>query len=159
MFIALNYKNPPGRLLRGQWTQSLAGPLGYQNWGGFKDQLTLSHDVLNIPIKNLSLIRQNRKYCFPCDNSVIRINKNFCGSRCFGSSKVVKDNFVFGLREPLSVIDDKIPMEDHILSLEAKRKTDRRCEFWLEFENGVKMFAEMLDPVPAETSLIPPLDG
>ena len=66
---------------------------------------------------------------------------------------------MFGLREPLSVIDDKIPMEDQILSLEAKRKTDRRCEFWLEFENGVKMFAEMLDPVPAETSLIPPLDG
>lgn len=71
----------------------------------------------------------------------------------------MKDNFVFGLREPKSVIDDKIPMEDHILNLETKRKTDRRCEFWLEFENGVKMFAEMLDPVPPETSLIPPLDG
>jgi len=70
----------------------------------------------------------------------------------------VKDNFVFGLREPLSVIDDKIPMEDHILSLEAKRKTDRRCEFWLEFENGVKMFAEMLDPAPAAVDQIPPYD-
>lgn len=33
---------------------------------------------------------------------------------------------------------------------------DRRCEFWLEFENGTKMFAEMLDPVPAQTDLIPP---
>lgn len=32
---------------------------------------------------------------------------------------------------------------------------DRRCEFWLEFENGSKMFAEMLDPVPAKTDLIP----
>lgn len=57
------------------------------------------------------------------------------------------------------MIDDKIPMEDHILNLETKRKTDRRCEFWLEFENGVKMFAEMLDPVPADTSLMPPIEG
>ena len=33
---------------------------------------------------------------------------------------------------------------------------DRRCEFWLQFENGVKMFAEMIDPVALNTDLIPP---
>lgn len=57
LFVALNYKNPPGRLLRRQWTQQLVGQIDYQNWRSFKDQLTLSNDVLNIPLKNLSLIR------------------------------------------------------------------------------------------------------
>ena len=49
-------------------------------------------------------------------------------------------------------------MDDQILSLEAKKKTDRRGELWLEFENGTKMFAEMLDPTPAAIEQIPPLD-
>ena len=55
---------------------------------------------------------------------------------------------------------DKVALEDQILSFETKRSSDRRCEFWLEFENGVKMFAEMLDPAQPQTSLIAPLgDG
>ena len=29
---------------------------------------------------------------------------------------------------------------------------------WLEFENGTKMFAEMLDPAPAAVDQIPPYD-
>jgi len=46
------------------------------------------------------------------------------------------------------------------MNFETKRASDRRCEFWLEFENGVKMFAEMIDPVKANQDLIPPLfDG
>jgi len=34
---------------------------------------------------------------------------------------------------------------------------DRRCEFWLEFENGVRMHAEMLDKVQPLAELIPPI--
>jgi hypothetical protein len=33
-----------------------------------------------------------------------------------------------------------------------------RCEFWLEFENGVRMHTEMVDPVKSKTELIPPID-
>lgn len=47
-------------------------------------------------------------------------------------------------------------MEDQILNFETKKTTDRRCEFWLEFENGTKMFAEMIDPVSPNLDLIPP---
>ena len=36
-------------------------------------------------------------------------------------------------------------MDDDILNFDTRKATDRRCEFWLEFENGVKMRAEMLD--------------
>lgn len=48
-------------------------------------------------------------------------------------------------------------MEDEILNFDTKKSTDRRCEFWLEFENGVKMQAEMIDAVAAPTDLIPPV--
>lgn len=69
------------------------------------------------------------------------------GSRTFGSSLVLKDNFVFGLRETAKALNDKVAQEDSILNFETKKTTDRRCEFWLEFENGTKMFAELVDPV------------
>jgi hypothetical protein len=62
---------------------------------------------------------------------------------------VVKDNFVFGIKETAQQLKEKVSLEDQCLNFESKKVSDRRCEFWLEFENGVKMFAEMLDPVPA----------
>jgi hypothetical protein len=127
----------------------------YLHWRLNKGQLTLPNPALNIPAVNLSLIRQNVKYCFPCDNSVIRVNKNYVGSRCFGSSVVVKDNFTFGLRETRIKCTEKVALEDQILNFETKKTMDRRCEFWLEFENGTKMFAEMLDPAPVQLNLIP----
>lgn len=56
---------------------------------------------------------------------------------------------MFGLRETADAIKSKVSLEDQILSLEVKKSMDRRSEFWLEFENGVKMFACMLDQAPA----------
>jgi hypothetical protein len=49
-------------------------------------------------------------------------------------------------------------MDDEILNFDTRKSTDRRCEFWLEFDNGVKMQAEMLDPVATPTELIPPVE-
>ncbi len=49
-------------------------------------------------------------------------------------------------------------MEDEILNFDTKKSTDRRCEFWLEFDNGVKMQAEMIEAVTAPTELIPPVE-
>ena len=40
---------------------------------------------------------------------------------------------------------DKAGNEDLILNNETRKNVDRKCEFWLEFENGVRMHAEMLD--------------
>ena len=36
---------------------------------------------------------------------------------------------------------------------------DRRCEFWLEFENGTKMFAEMIESVSPQFEMIPPAEA
>jgi len=49
-------------------------------------------------------------------------------------------------------------MEDEILNFDTRKSTDRRCEFWLEFENGVKLQAEMLDVVSPLSEAIPPVE-
>ena len=49
-------------------------------------------------------------------------------------------------------------MDDEILNFDTKKSTDRRCEFWLEFDNGVKMQAEMIEALSAPTELIPPVE-
>jgi hypothetical protein len=41
------------------------------------------------------------------------------------------------------------------MNFETKKTTDQRAEFWLQFENGTKMFAEMIDPMEAHRELIP----
>lgn len=76
---------------------------------------------------------------------MIRVQKNLIGSRCFGSSVVVKDNFTFGIKETQKQLANKVSCEDNMLSFEAKRSLDRKCEFWLEFENGTRMSAEILE--------------
>lgn len=69
------------------------------------------------------------------------------GSRCFGSSLIMKDNFIFGLKEQQAKVEDKVSMEDMTMNFETKKIMDRRADFWLQFENGTKMFADMIDPV------------
>ena len=49
-------------------------------------------------------------------------------------------------------------MDDEILNFDTRKTTDRRCEFWLEFENGVKLRAEMLDAVVPLAEGIPPAE-
>lgn len=112
--------------------------------------------VLNIPFTQLGLVRQNTKFCFPYDNAVIRVQKNIVGSRRFGSTLVIKDNLTFGIKESKDVVSEKVPCQDEILSMEARKTVDNRCEFWIEFENGTRMHAEMQNSVRSRSELIPP---
>lgn len=78
-------------------------------------------EALNIPITNLSVCRQNEKFCYPYDNSVIRSQKNFVGGRRFGTSVIVKDNLIFGIKESQSELESKVGDDDSILNNEAKK--------------------------------------
>lgn len=89
------------------------------------------------------MIRTNEKLCFPCDNSVIRIEKHLIGGRRHGSSLILKDNLMFGIKETLESVKDKVDFEDEIINIETRNVSDKRCELWLEFENGVRMAVEM----------------
>jgi hypothetical protein len=103
--------------------------------------------LLDIDFAKVGVIRTNSKYSFPCDNSLIRAEKHLIGGRRIGASLVVKDNLVFGIKERHDTFTLKGgPEEDDVLrNREAWGTVDQRCDFWLEFENGIKLSIEMQD--------------
>jgi hypothetical protein len=72
---------------------------------------------------------------------------------------VVKDNLVFGVRERPESFAQKLSIEEDELLRNREawfaQAHDRRCDFWLEFENGVKMLVEMVDSLTANMNEIP----
>lgn len=69
---------------------------------------------------------------------------------------VVKDNFTFGVKENIEKFKSKLGFfEDEILNREAFSQSDKRCTFWLEFENGVKLLVEMQEKQQAHMEEIP----
>jgi hypothetical protein len=57
------------------------------------------NNLYDIDSTKVGVIRSNSKYCFPCDNSIIRIDKHVIGNRRLGTSLVIKDNLAFGIKE------------------------------------------------------------
>lgn len=72
-----------------------------------------------------------------------------------GESQIIKDNFVFGLSERKDVHQSKVDSEDGIRNRDAKKHADRRCDFWLIFDNGVRMTVEMAEACEVDTDLMP----
>jgi hypothetical protein len=76
--------------------------------------------LLDIDPAKIGVLRTNSKYSFPCDNSIIRVEKHQVGNRRMGASLVIKDNLVFGVREMLERFKDKLGyLDDEVLSREA----------------------------------------
>ena len=86
---------------------------------------------------------------------MIRIDKNQIGSRRFGTSVVIKDNLVFGIKEDQSRVNEKVEGDDELLNMESKKAGNLNCEFWLEFENETRMHINMLEKVEPMSHLIP----
>ena len=108
--------------------------------------MELPDTFFDIDMHRTGLIRTNQKFSFPCDNSVIRVDKNHVGSRRFGASVVVKDNMVFGVKEDQKTVDEKVTGDDELLNQEVRKASNRDCEFWLEFENKVRLHVGIFDP-------------
>ena len=121
--------------------------------------MSIEQPTLDIPSNKLGLVRSNQKFCFPCDNSVIRIDKHFVGSRRFGASVICKDNFIFGLRETVHKVEEKVFGEDEFSPMELRKVQERDCEFWLEFENQVKLSISMQKDAEPDLKLIPPINN
>ena len=83
------------------------------------------------------------------------MDKNQVGARRFGSSVVIKDNLVFGIKENEADAVGKVEGDDELYNLETKKSGNLNCEFWLEFENSVRMHINMLDKVEPNKDLIP----
>jgi hypothetical protein len=163
LLLALYFKNPPGRLLRRQWSHPLRVTPDFNTWKGYvKEGVKFnSEDLIDIESSKVGVIRTNTKYSYPSDNSLIRVEKLLIGGRRLGSSLVLKDNLAFGIRERADNFKAKTSMEeDEILrnrELWSGKDLEnrRRCDFWLEFENGVKMLVEMADEMQATLADIP----
>lgn len=87
---------------------------------------------------------------------MIRVDKNQVGARRFGSSVVIKDNLIFGIKEDAAKVEEKVEGDDELYNMETKKASNLNCEFWLEFENQVRMHINMLEKVEAKAELIPP---
>ena len=55
--------------------------------------------MIDMDLHRAGILRSKQKYCFPCDDSVIRVDKNFFGNRRLGACVVKKDNMIFGIKE------------------------------------------------------------
>jgi len=153
LLLAVYFKNPPGRLLRRQWSHPMRVTPDLQTWRTFiKSGLKFDgSDLLDIDSSKVGVIRTNTKYSYPCDNSLIRVEKHLIGGRRLGASLIIKDNLSFGIRERGDNFKAKVSTEeDEVLRnrelYSAKENEERRrCDMWIEFENGVKMLVEMAD--------------
>ena len=47
--------------------------------------------------------------------------------------------------EKRSTFQKKVEGEDQLRNRDAKQLQDKRCDFWLMFENGVRLSIEMQD--------------
>lgn len=69
---------------------------------------------------------------------------------------VIKDNFTFGVVERHSSFKNKVSNEDNLRNVDAQKEHQKTCDFWLKFENGVRLLIEMQDSLRADTDKIPP---
>ncbi len=145
LLLVLYFKNPPGRLCRRQWTGKLKTLPSFSIWKKFfKDAPeNLPSESLALDNQREGFLRLNTKFAYPSDDSMIRVDKCLVGSRRIGSSMVLKDNFIMGVRERVELFNANAGEEEEFLSREAYLDKDRRCEMWMTFENGLKLLVEM----------------
>ncbi|CAI2364424.1 unnamed protein product [Moneuplotes crassus] len=104
LFVSLYFKNPPGRIMRNQWSYNFATSTEFRDFlskydGDSTDFTDLggSDDLKYFNKK--SSIKCNEKTMYPSDNSVIKTIKCEIGNKTIGRSLVIKDNYTFGMRE------------------------------------------------------------
>lgn len=76
--------------------------------------------VYKIDGNKAGIIRENLKYGFPCDNSIIRVDKLQIGGRRVGKSMIVKDNLIFGVKERKERFDENKGGNEKLLSREGR---------------------------------------
>lgn len=87
LLVSMYFKNPPGRLIRKQWTHPVRTLPDFADWREFiKGQETKveKDNLLDIDNDKVGVLRTNTKFSFPSDNSVIRVEKHNVGQRRMG---------------------------------------------------------------------------
>jgi hypothetical protein len=160
LILAVYFKNPPGRLLRRQWTSPIRVFPEFHLWRDFlkKEQVDLPEKYLAVDSSKVGVLKENLKYAFPCDNSIIRIDKCEIGGRRVGKSLIVKDNLIMGVRERADRFTENAGGDENLISREGRQDKDSRCEMWMVFENETRMLLEMQDKQTLPLQEIPPME-
>jgi len=158
LLLSMFFKNPPGRLLRRQWTNPARVYPEFAEWRETIKEASAPVDfkrILEIPSYKVGALRTNTKFSFPSDNSVIRVDKYQAGQKRMGECQIIKDNFIFGITERKDLFVQKADGEDSLRNRDAKALQDKRCDCWLRFENGVRLTIEMQGKLEANMEQIP----
>jgi len=111
LLVALYFKNPPGRLMRTQWTSKVRSLPDFAEWRDLLKEEGLKveeKELLDISNDKVGVLRSNTKFMFPSDNSIIKVDKHIIGQRRIGESRIIKDNFLFGLCEKPATFGAKV---------------------------------------------------
>jgi len=81
LLVAMYFKNPPGRLIRNQWTYEVGTLPDFSDWKTFvkEEGVAMNKCLYEIPSDKVGVLRTNTKMSFPSDNSVIRVDKHNVG--------------------------------------------------------------------------------
>ena len=123
LLVSIFFKNPPGRLLRRQWTNPVKVLPDFASWKKLIKEEgipVMSDQLLDIQNDRVGVIRQNTKFSYPSDNSMIRVDKYTIGQRRFGETQVIRDNLMFGITERRDVFRAKVEGEDSLRNRDAK---------------------------------------
>ena len=133
LLVGLYYRTPPERILIKEWQAKFKHMPDFPNYLGFfnKEFNEMPKTLLDIDDNKAGLIEEREKFLYPSDDSVIRVCEHKTGGDNLASIQVLKDNYIFGLRE-----DNGKP------------------EFWLQFENGTKLKVEMKPQKDKEGELL-----
>ena len=162
LLVSIYFKNPPGRLLRRQWTAEPRVFPEFSEWSDhLSDTLSVSTSAessryYEIPVQKVGLLKNQTKFSFPSDNSIIRVDKYYAGQKRMAVSHIIKDNFMFGVCERPRHYKEKVSEEDGLRGIDARKLMDNTCDFWLKFDNGVRLLIEMQDGLRADVENIPP---
>lgn len=84
LLVSMYFKNPPGRLLRRQWSNKVNVFPDFTDWKELvkNGDAKLDTKFLDISPDKAGILKSNTKFCFPSDNSIIRVDKyNICQKR------------------------------------------------------------------------------
>ena len=145
LLLALQFRNPPGRILRKQWKAPYIVMPDFENWmehfmaeGETPPTNILSPEeakmrLIDVDDHKVGHISEKIKFLYPSDNSVIRAASTTISNEKHARVRVLKDNLIFGIRER----NPNFSEEESVAE----------AEFWLEFPNGTKLLSSMQETI------------
>jgi len=127
LLLALYFRNPPGRILRKQWTCPWRVLPNLENWiNHFRnnDRNFTNEFFYDIDYHVVENLHERIKLMYPNDQSVIMCSQFKVGDQSYNHYRILKENLTFGIRNS---INEKNPYS----------------ELWAVFENQTKLLVEM----------------